>query len=89
MHIYLLDGKDMISRKEAFRVIGATMAFPDWFGGNLDALADCLGELSKDVAIVFCNTAILEENLGDYAGKILRCFTDLSSEVGFTFIQKR
>jgi RNAse (barnase) inhibitor barstar len=28
------------------REIAETLEFPDWFGGNLDALADCLNDLS-------------------------------------------
>jgi RNAse (barnase) inhibitor barstar len=28
------------------REIAEALAFPDWFGGNLDALADCLADLS-------------------------------------------
>ncbi len=89
MRIFVLDGKDMTSKAEAYRVIGATMEFPDWFGANLDALADCLGELPKETTIVFVNTAILEENVGDYAGKILETFRDLSEECGFGLIEKR
>lgn len=27
---------------QALRHIGETLAFPDWYGGNLDALYDCL-----------------------------------------------
>lgn len=30
----------------AMREIAETLRFPEWFGGNLDALADCLGDLS-------------------------------------------
>ena len=89
MQIFVLDGKDMTSKEEAYRVIGTTMAFPEWFGANLDALADCLGELPKETAIVFVNTAILNENVGEYAEKILDCFRDLSEECGFQLIEKK
>jgi hypothetical protein len=34
-------GKD-----DALARIAAALAFPSWFGGNWDALADCLGDLS-------------------------------------------
>ncbi len=30
----------------AIREIAEALQFPDWFGGNLDALADCLNDLS-------------------------------------------
>ena len=88
MSICLLDGKDMTSREKAYRVIEQTMCFPDWFGHNLDALADCLGELPANMAIVFVNTDALAENLGPYAAKLLNCFRMLSEECGFQFIEK-
>ena len=89
MKIYLLDGKDMTSRETAYRVIERTMGFPDWFGHNLDALADCLSELDADAAaIVFVNTGLLTERLGPYAGKMLSCFREASEELGFPWIEK-
>ena len=89
MNIYLLDGKDMTSREKAYRVIKRELAFPDWFGHNLDALADCLGDLPADkTAIIFVNTAALTEHLGSYAGRILNCFRQLSDECGFRWIEK-
>ena len=74
MNICLLDGKDMTSREKTYRVIEKSMGFPEWFGHNLDALADCLGEIPADTAIVFVNTDILIDNLGNYANKLLNCF---------------
>ena len=88
MTIYLIDGKDITSREKAYRVIEKTMCFPDWFGHNLDALADCLGELPANCAVVFVNTDTLAENLGAYADKMLNCFRMLSEECGFQFIEK-
>ncbi|MBO4473578.1 MAG: barstar family protein [Clostridiales bacterium] len=89
MNIYLLDGKDMTSRDEAYRVIVDTMELPMWFGNNLDALFDCLSDLSKDIAVVFVNTAIAEENLGQYAKRILACFREAAQECGYIFMEKR
>jgi hypothetical protein len=31
---------------DALRAIARALRFPDWFGGNWDALQDCLGDLS-------------------------------------------
>ena len=89
MNIYLLDGKDMTSREKAYRVIEQVLGFPDWFGHNLDALADSLSELPTDkTAIVFVNTDSLADNLGPYAEKVLACFRMVSDEYGFTWIEK-
>lgn len=89
MSIYLLDGKDMTSREAAYELIAREMNFPDYFGKNLDALYDCLSDMSADNTIHFVNTALLEEYLGDYAEKILSCFRDASSECGFILREKR
>ncbi len=65
------------------------MNFPDWFGCNLDALADCISEMKSDeTAIVFVNTDALIDQLGSYGNKILFCFRNLSKEYGFTWIEK-
>ncbi len=34
------------SKAELLRRVAGAMRFPDWFGHNWDALADCLGDLS-------------------------------------------
>jgi RNAse (barnase) inhibitor barstar len=33
-------------RNELFATVAKALKFPDWFGNNLDALADCLGDMS-------------------------------------------
>ncbi|MGH3972915.1 MAG: barstar family protein [Pseudonocardiaceae bacterium] len=34
------------SKTDALDAIGAALSFPDWYGRNLDALYDCLMDLS-------------------------------------------
>ena len=43
-HATLADAAD---RDELFARLGAAFEFPDWFGRNLDALADCLSEIDE------------------------------------------
>ena len=47
-----IDGRKMDDRGSLFAHLKAELGLPDYFGGNLDALADCLGEI-RDVSIRF------------------------------------
>lgn len=33
--------------------VGATLAFPDWYGANFDALADCLRDLTEPTVLLW------------------------------------
>lgn len=89
MNVYLFDGKNMTCRRTAYRIIRKTLQFPNWFGNNLDALADCLSELDpNDTVIIFINTNVMVKNMGPYAIQLLTCFRDLSDEVGFIWFEK-
>ena len=41
-----IDLADCRDKADALQRFAAGLRFPDWFGGNWDALADCLGDLS-------------------------------------------
>lgn len=61
-HIDLKDG-------DALRAIARALRFPDWFGGNWDALEDCLSDLSwrpgDGHVLVFRNwQALASDDLG-------------------------
>ena len=88
MSIYLLDGKDMTDVTTTYNTIAEEMSFPDWFGKNLDALYDCLSVLPPDNQIIFVNTSLMLDNLGEYGEGILSCFRDASEECGFTLREK-
>ena len=54
-------------KKELHARIAAALSFPDWYGHNLDALYDCLNEISGKVRLLEWETA--EANLGSYGAK--------------------
>jgi RNAse (barnase) inhibitor barstar len=41
-----IDGTRIRSKGEFYDAVAAALSFPDWFGRNLDALYDCLRDLS-------------------------------------------
>ena len=43
----------MTDRATAHRIIKDTLGFPDWYGNNLDALLDCLTDISRPTHIAF------------------------------------
>lgn len=43
--VFRVDLANVRDKHELLVAIGQTMGFPEWFGQNFDALADCLGDL--------------------------------------------
>ncbi|MGW5052287.1 barstar family protein [Actinokineospora sp. NPDC004072] len=43
---HTLDGTAVRSKLDFYEAVAAALRFPDWFGHNLDALYDCLTDLS-------------------------------------------
>lgn len=55
--IYIeLNNKLLTEKKAALAVIAEALDFPEYFGCNLDALADCLSEVSVPVTFKFRRT---------------------------------
>ena len=72
-----LDAERLRRREEAQAYLREAFGFPDYYGNNLDALHDMLGETAARV--VFYNTAALYEKYG-YAGRVLRVCLDAAEE---------
>ena len=49
--VSVIDGRVTTTKASLLGALASELAFPEWFGHNWDALADCLSELSR-VAIV-------------------------------------
>lgn len=52
MDYRVLEGSRMTDRADAHAHIAEVLAFPDWYGGNLDALWDLLTELGPTALLL-------------------------------------
>lgn len=78
----VLDGKRMTSKTEAHGYLKEAFGFPDYYGGNLDALHDCLTELGK-TEVEFQHTDEMKAALGKYGENLLRVFREAENVVFF------
>ena len=77
---FVLDGGSVGNCETLHRVLAAGLQFPDWYGGNLDALHDCLTEINQPTEPVIRGSDTLETALGSYAAAFRRVLTDSAAQ---------
>lgn len=71
----ILDGTMLGSCESAHPYLKEKLGFPEYYGNNLDALYDCLTEMS-DTKIIIC----LADQITPYFRRVLRVFNRAVSE---------
>ena len=87
MNNLYLNCRNIITRPELHDKIADEFGFPEWYGKNLDALYDCLLDISTDTIMVIENFSLLEEKLGKYALNFKKVLIDASAENKFLDIE--
>lgn len=87
MKTIIIDGNEIISMSDIHSIFAEELGFPEWYGKNLDALYDCLGDVTEEVEIIFENTDELEENIGISFKKLIRLLEDVSSENDYISVE--
>ena len=70
MKIIVLDGRRMTDRETAHLYLKRKLELPEYYGKNLDALYDCLCEMTG-VQIIVTYVPEMKDNLRRYADNIL------------------
>ena len=78
MREIILDARELSERERAQEYLKESFGFPDYYGKNLDALHDMLGEVKK-IKIIFENPDAFDEKYG-YPKRVLNVFRDASDE---------
>ena len=76
---YAVDLGDAADLDAALSEIGRALAFPDWYGHNLDALHDCLGDMESSHITLRYPDAMMNA-LGVYGRQIIQVFQDSAGE---------
>lgn len=75
-----IDGAAVTSMADLHRLLAEQLDFPAWYGGNLDALHDCLTDLAEETTITLVHGEALAEALGSGYARFCRVLTDATEE---------
>ena len=76
----ILDVSAIDSRQALHRMLKSTLHLPDWYGGNLDALHDCLTDWTQPLELTICGADQLSQTLGSYAATFCQVLTDCAAQ---------
>lgn len=71
---------DARTKGDFLAAVGRALRFPAWYGANLDALADCLGDLEAPTALVWAGSRALAAAHPRDHGLIQRVLADRAAE---------
>ena len=75
----VIDCTNATSKEALHQYLKEVLHLPDYYGGNLDALFDCLTEIGSPTRLVLQHTQRLI-SLGDYGEALLSTFRDAALE---------
>jgi RNAse (barnase) inhibitor barstar len=80
----VLRERDLVSPDQAHEILAESLGFPDYYGMNLDALADCLSEVTDPARIVLRRSASSPKPWFDGFERVVRDVAEQSCYVGCT-----
>ena len=63
----MIDCNTISTRGALHDALQDALSLPAWYGRNLDALADCLGDIREETELEFLDYPLLKDRLGFYA----------------------
>ena len=87
MKFAVIDGTSVTSMEDIHAALAQQLAFPEWYGGNLDALHDCLTDLHEETHVSVAHPEALLETLGPAYGRLCRVLSNAAEENPYLKIQ--
>lgn len=75
-----IDCRGFVPRSDLHEAFARALSFPDWYGGNLDALHDQLTSICEETAIQLIHWDEAEASMGRYAISAKRAILDAAEE---------
>lgn len=75
-----IDGKQVFHTCEIHELLARELSFPDYYGGNLDALFDCLTDPMEETEIVVLHPETLKDSLVSHYGRLMKVFARAEEE---------
>lgn len=79
----------MDTKEHAHAHLAGRLHLPDYYGNNLDALSDCLGEIGTPTRIYLVHSAAMTASLGDYGERLLNVLNDAARKNGSLVFVRR
>lgn len=76
----ILDCGSIRDRASFHAALAEAMAFPAWYGHNLDALHDCLTDIGSPTVLRLLHWNAAEKSLGSYGKAAARVMEEADSE---------
>ena len=80
MKVLFIDGDILSGMDQVHDLFASSFGFPAYYGKNLDALYDCLSEISYPFGVIVVNVKSLKKVLGRRAHALLALLNDLADE---------
>lgn len=87
MRIAIIDGSAVTSMADIHTALAWQLSFPAWYGGNLDALHDCLTDLHEETVVSLVHGETLLETLGPAYTRLCRVLSDSAEENPYLTVQ--
>ena len=83
MHKYIVDFSKVKYFVEIHEVLKRDLEFPDYYGGNLDALWDCLTDMLGDISIIeIYNSEVISKKYHEEWQGIIEVFRETKHAYG-------
>jgi ribonuclease inhibitor len=80
MKLITLDANQMGTPEQTQKYLKEVLHFPSYYGENLDALYDCLGEITEETTVRIPKHLSHADALADYGNTLLQVFTQAAAE---------